>query len=156
MKRQTRLTFGVPNLFDGIEVTTLAVGLFAIGEALPARVAQRFRAANPQAELHNLYGPTEAAVDVSYWPAPAADRTNPLPIGFPVWNTRLDVLDDRMRPVPPGLAGHLYLGGVQLARGYLGRPDLTDDVLDVAPSLLANALGVEPPPSMKGIPTLFG
>ncbi|KFI29569.1 enterobactin synthase [Haematobacter massiliensis] len=99
--------------------------VFCSGEELTAEQRDRFHR-RISAELHNLYGPTEAAVDVSYWPAPAADRTNPLPIGFPVWNTRLDVLDDRMRPVPPGLAGHLYLGGVQLARGYLGRPDLTD------------------------------
>jgi enterobactin synthetase component F len=50
-----------------------------------------------------------------------------MPIGWPVWNTRLVILDERLRPVAPGMGGHLHLGGVQLARGYLNRPDLTED-----------------------------
>ncbi|RAI30710.1 AMP-binding protein, partial [Rhodoplanes roseus] len=75
---------------------------------------------------HNLYGPTEAAVDVSYWPAVANDSSAPVPIGRPVWNTRLYVLDRHLRPVPPGVEGHLHIAGRQLAREYLGRPDLTN------------------------------
>lgn len=98
--------------------------VFCSGEELTADQRNRFHR-RIRAELHNLYGPTEAAVDVSFWPAGPGDASNPLPIGWPVWNTALHVLDDRMRPVPPGLAGHLYLGGAQLARGYLGRDDLT-------------------------------
>lgn len=105
---------------QGVEMARV----FCSGEELTADQRDRFHA-RIRAELHNLYGPTEAAVDVSHWPAAPGDRSNPIPIGFPVWNTELAVLDDRMRPVPAGLAGHLYLGGVQLARGYLGRPDLT-------------------------------
>ena len=105
---------------DGLELRRV----FCSGEELTADHRDRFHS-KINAQLHNLYGPTEAAVDVSYWPATPDDSANPVPIGWPVWNTRLEVLDDRMRPVPPGLAGHLYLGGVQLARGYLGRDDLT-------------------------------
>ncbi len=100
--------------------------VFCSGEELPADLRDRFHQ-TVKAELHNLYGPTEAAVDVSYWPASADDASQPVPIGWPVWNTRLLVLDDRLRPVAPGMSGHLHLGGVQLARGYLNRPDLTAD-----------------------------
>ncbi|WP_207099493.1 non-ribosomal peptide synthetase [Paracoccus shandongensis] len=113
---------------DGIALRRV----FCSGEELTADQRARFHR-RIRAELHNLYGPTEAAVDVSFWPAGPDDASNPLPIGWPVWNTSLHVLDDRMRPVPPGLAGHLYLGGVQLARGYLGRDDLTAQRFVIGP-----------------------
>ncbi|MFT4149262.1 MAG: amino acid adenylation domain-containing protein [Paracoccaceae bacterium] len=121
----------VPSMLSAFLAAPQARGLaprrvFCSGEELTADQRDRFHR-TLTAELHNLYGPTEAAVDVSFWSATPDDTSNPLPIGFPVWNTRLEVLDDRMRPVPPGLSGSLYLGGIQLARGYLGRPDLTAD-----------------------------
>ncbi|MER7848673.1 amino acid adenylation domain-containing protein [Kitasatospora sp. NPDC096077] len=97
--------------------------VFCSGEALPATAVDRFLALWPQIGLHNLYGPTEAAVDVTYHRAWAGSGV--VPIGRPVWNTRLHVLDARLRPVPVGVPGELYLSGVQLARGYLGRPGLT-------------------------------
>ncbi|MCU1643899.1 MAG: Dimodular nonribosomal peptide synthase [Nocardia sp.] len=103
--------------------------VFCSGEALPAATVAEFHAAlgtGPGApQLHNLYGPTEAAVDVTAWHCtPGATE---VPIGAPVWNTRTYVLDSRMQPVAPGVVGELYLAGVQLARGYLGRPALTSD-----------------------------
>ncbi|MFJ5262396.1 amino acid adenylation domain-containing protein [Streptomyces sp. NPDC088387] len=92
------------------------------GEALPVPVARRFHEVLP-AELHNLYGPTEASVDVTAVQVPAG--ADSVTIGRPVWNTRVLVLDAALRPVAPGVAGELYLAGVQLARGYLDRPGLT-------------------------------
>ncbi len=119
----------VPSMLAAFLSDPAAAGLsvahvFCSGEELPADLRDRFHR-TMSAELHNLYGPTEAAVDVSYWPASQDDASRPVPIGWPVWNTRLVILDDRLRPVAPGMTGHLHLGGVQLARGYLGRPDLT-------------------------------
>ncbi|RZL76343.1 MAG: amino acid adenylation domain-containing protein, partial [Rhodococcus sp. (in: high G+C Gram-positive bacteria)] len=107
------------------ECTSLR-SVFASGEALPAQTASRMRALVPGARVHNLYGPTEASVDVTFHEVTDADVTS-VPIGAPVWNTQALVLDARLRPVPVGVAGELYLGGVQLARGYQGRPDLTAD-----------------------------
>ena len=98
--------------------------VFCSGEELGADLRDRFHTL-VKAELHNLYGPTEAAVDVSWWPAGPDDGSRPVPIGFPVWNTRLYILDAQMRALPPGVAGDLYLAGVQVGRGYLGRPELT-------------------------------
>ncbi|TQM30377.1 non-ribosomal peptide synthase/polyketide synthase [Nocardia bhagyanarayanae] len=99
--------------------------VFASGEALTPGPAQRLRALTG-ARLHNLYGPTEAAVDVTYHEVVDAD-TDSVPIGVPVANTRVYVLDSRLRPVPVGVPGELYLAGAQLARGYVRRPDLTAD-----------------------------
>ncbi|GAA2515988.1 hypothetical protein GCM10010423_04260 [Streptomyces levis] len=103
------------------------------GEALPADLAERARAVlGPK--LHNLYGPTEASVDVTSW-ACAEGARGVVPIGRPVWNTQVYVLDAHLRPVPPGVTGELYLAGEQLARGYLDRPGLT------AERFLANPFG---------------
>ena len=102
--------------------------VFCSGEALPTALCREWEELTG-APLHNLYGPTEAAVDVSWYPACgpelAAVTGSSVPIGWPVWNTGLRILDAAMRPVPPGVAGDLYLTGIQLAQGYLGRPDLT-------------------------------
>ncbi|MFU0865166.1 enterobactin non-ribosomal peptide synthetase EntF [Kluyvera ascorbata] len=102
--------------------------VFCSGEALPTALCREWEVLT-HVPLHNLYGPTEAAVDVSWYPAYgealAAVSGNSVPIGFPVWNTGLRILDAMMRPVPFGVAGDLYLTGIQLAQGYLGRPDLT-------------------------------
>ncbi|MGW4767727.1 amino acid adenylation domain-containing protein [Nocardia sp. NPDC004278] len=97
--------------------------LFVAGEALPPETVLALRAVS-DAAVHNLYGPTEAAVSVTSWPATGTERTG-VPIGAPAWNTCVYVLDSRLRPVPAGVTGELYLAGDQLARGYVARPDLT-------------------------------
>ncbi|ONM48517.1 non-ribosomal peptide synthetase [Nocardia donostiensis] len=100
--------------------------VFVIGEALPPETVSAWRAVSAAA-LHNLYGPTEAAVSVTYWPARDGAHERTVPIGLPQWNVQVFVLDARLRPVPAGVAGELYLAGDQLARGYIARPDLTAD-----------------------------
>ncbi len=98
------------------------------GEALPRDLADRFLSLPPlrDTELHNLYGPTEASVDVTAW-ACRVERgeARPVPIGRPISNVRIHLLDRGGEPVPAGVPGHLHIGGVQLARGYLARPELT-------------------------------
>ncbi len=93
------------------------------GEALSADLVTRFREVLPHVELHNLYGPTEATVYASWHRCDGSDAV--VPIGVPLADTRLDVLDDAGERLPVGVTGELYLGGAALARGYLGRPGLT-------------------------------
>ncbi len=93
------------------------------GEALGTEARDRFFARLPRAELHNLYGPTEAAVDVTFHACVAGEAT--VPIGRPVANTRVHVLDGRLGQAPVGIPGELYIAGVQVGRGYHGRPGLT-------------------------------
>ncbi|HDJ1441448.1 TPA: amino acid adenylation domain-containing protein [Serratia rubidaea] len=100
--------------------------LFCSGEALKIASVERTHQHLPHCALHNLYGPTEAAVDVSYWHcAAAAVPASSVPIGYPVANTQLWVLDAQQRPLPPGSVGELYIGGVQLAEGYINQPTLS-------------------------------
>ncbi|MFX0576618.1 amino acid adenylation domain-containing protein [Nocardia nepalensis] len=110
-------------------VSTLRT-VFVAGEALPPETVLALRAIS-DAAVHNLYGPTEAAVSVTHWPTSGDERT--VPIGTPQWNTRAYVLDSRLRPVPAGVTGELYLAGDQLARGYVARPDLTSDRFVASP-----------------------
>jgi non-ribosomal peptide synthetase component F len=75
--------------------------------------------------LHNLYGPTEASIDVSFWDCSSKNHPGIVPIGKPIWNTSLYILDSTLTPVPIGVVGELHIGGDGLARGYLNRPELT-------------------------------
>jgi amino acid adenylation domain-containing protein len=94
------------------------------GEALAVELQERFFK-HHEAELHNLYGPTEASVDVTFWACQRNSDLRSVPIGWPIANTQIYLLDGELEPVPLGVAGELYIGGVGLARGYLYRPELT-------------------------------
>ncbi|GJG89250.1 hypothetical protein tb265_44310 [Gemmatimonadetes bacterium T265] len=98
----------------------------ASGEALPPDLVAAFYRTLPGALLHNLYGPTECAVDVSAWPCPPSPEPPAIvPIGRPVANTRLYVLDAGGQLAPVGLPGELHIAGVQVGLGYHARPELT-------------------------------
>ncbi|REG51589.1 non-ribosomal peptide synthase protein (TIGR01720 family)/amino acid adenylation domain-containing protein [Paraburkholderia sp. BL6669N2] len=100
--------------------------IVASGEALAPELVARVAKQLPHARLYNLYGPTEAAIDVSHWTCEARDADAAcVPIGHPIANLQLHVLDAALQPLPQGAIGELYLGGVGLARGYLGRAALT-------------------------------
>ncbi|MCK9799773.1 amino acid adenylation domain-containing protein, partial [Pseudomonas sp. MAFF 302030] len=118
------------------------VRVICSGEALPGNLVRRFKRQLPGSELHNLYGPTEAAVDVTAWncAGPVEQTPDNTPIGKPIANTRMYLLDEQQQPVPQGVVGELYIGGVQVARGYLNRAQLNAERFLVDPfSPLANA-----------------
>ncbi|MBV9495483.1 MAG: amino acid adenylation domain-containing protein, partial [Acidobacteria bacterium] len=100
--------------------------IFASGEALDRGSCERYRTKFPHAALHNLYGPTEAAIDVSYYDCTALTESF-VPIGKPIDNIQLYILDRNNHPQPIGVAGELHIAGVGLARGYLNRPELTQE-----------------------------
>ena len=100
--------------------------VFCSGEALPLELTQRFFS-KLECELHNLYGPTEAAIDVTFWQCQPQDNLERVPIGRPIANTQIYILDKHLQPVPIGVVGELYIGGDGLARGYLNRPKLTQE-----------------------------
>ncbi|MBX3328843.1 MAG: amino acid adenylation domain-containing protein [Nitrospira sp.] len=95
------------------------------GEALSDAVQRQCWARLPGVELHNLYGPTEAAIDVTVWSCDPIAPADPVPIGRPIANTQIYIVDQRGEPVPIGVPGEVQIGGVNVARGYHRRPALT-------------------------------
>ncbi|MFE0592803.1 amino acid adenylation domain-containing protein [Micromonospora echinospora] len=112
---------------DGVETATALRRVICSGEELPLAAAVEFTIRLPWCGLHNLYGPTEAAIDVTAWPCEpsALAGLTSVPIGAPIANLRLHVLDPAGDECPVGVAGELHIGGVGLARGYHRRPALT-------------------------------
>ena len=110
------------------------------GEALPPPLARRWHALYPDIPLLNAYGPTECSDDVTHHvlTAPPEEHVLEMPIGRPIANTRLYVLDKHLRPVPVGVPGELYVGGAGVGRGYLGSPGRTAEVF------IPDPLGDEP------------
>ncbi|MEW5753498.1 non-ribosomal peptide synthetase [Pseudomonas lactis] len=98
--------------------------LFSGGEALPTELRNRVLARLPAVQLHNRYGPTETAINVTHWQCAASDGERS-PIGRPLGNVICRVLDEQLNPLPAGVPGELCIGGIGLARGYLGRAGLT-------------------------------
>jgi amino acid adenylation domain-containing protein len=96
--------------------------VFCGGEALTTELAERFREQFAGVELCNLYGPTEATIDASIWSSASGGEVT---LGRPIWNTELYVLGEELELLPVGVTGELYIGGAGLARGYVGRAELT-------------------------------
>jgi amino acid adenylation domain-containing protein len=94
------------------------------GEALPTRVVERFQHRS-KAKLYNVYGPTETIIDSTYWLCEGPNHGSSSPIGRPIPNARIYILNNALRPLPIGVAGQMHIGGLSLARGYLNRPELT-------------------------------
>jgi aspartate racemase len=119
-------------------IRTVIVG----GErALPSAYQEWLGVAGEHVRWFNTYGPTEASVVVTVWEAPSStpgEAPDVLPIGRPLENVRVYVLDDAMQPTPIGVPGELYVGGAGVARGYLDRPELT------AEKFLPNPFGHDP------------
>jgi amino acid adenylation domain-containing protein len=130
-QRITTLHF-VPSMLDvflrerGIERCTSLRQVFCSGEALAYDLQQRYFERSPAA-LYNLYGPTEASIDVIAWECRRDGQTKIVPIGRPIANTQIHILDNHLNPVPIGVPGELHIGGKGLARGYLNRPELTEE-----------------------------
>ena len=102
--------------------------VFLSGEALSANSIRRFYNIYDynKVSLHNLYGPTECAVDVSYYPCVPTD-VDPVPIGKPIYNTQLYIVDKNLNPTPIGVIGELCIGGVNVGQGYLNNETLTNE-----------------------------
>jgi amino acid adenylation domain-containing protein len=118
---------------DGVEELACLRHLVAAGEALPTSLAKRVRERLPRCAVHNLYGPSEATIDTTSYPFTDDDTGVTVPIGRPISNVRVLVVDEHTRLVPVGVPGELLVGGLGLSRGYLRRPDLTAEKFIVDP-----------------------
>ena len=116
------------NKFDSVRY------VFLSGEALTANLVQKFYKLFDYGKvtLHNLYGPTECAIDVTYYDCKPTD-IDPIPIGKPVYNTQIYIVDKFMNIVPFGLTGELCIAGVNVGQGYLSNPELSAEKFIVNP-----------------------
>ncbi len=133
VNRVTRLNF-VPTLLDhflrqpGLDALTDLTDVQSIGETLPVELLQRFQQHLPHVRLHNLYGPTEASVSVTHWECGEADiARGTVPIGRPMANTSVYIVDEAMQLCPPLVRGEILLGGTCLATGYWNRDEVTKE-----------------------------
>jgi amino acid adenylation domain-containing protein len=113
------------NSFDLGQVLPRLKFIVSSGEALPSELGERVLQLDPPRTLINLYGSSEVSADATYYQLGGGAATATVPIGRPIANTRAYVLDRYLRPVPTGVVGELYVGGLGLARGYIGASDLT-------------------------------
>lgn len=101
--------------------------IYCGGEALSTNLVERLYN-TLEVEVYNLYGPTETTVEASFWHCPRESKQLTASLGFPIANTSLHILDAHLQPVPPGVAGELYISGIGLARGYLHLPERTAEM----------------------------
>jgi amino acid adenylation domain-containing protein len=134
LMQQTRVTtlFMVPSHLQmlleqpGFAACVSLQRIFCSGEALPFALQQRFFAQMPaHIMLHNLYGPTEASIECTFWDCERNSERKFVPVGRPMSNYQIHILDEKQQPVPPGTPGELHISGIGLARGYWNRPELT-------------------------------
>lgn len=129
-ERQVTVTHLIPSLLQvfleapGVEQCASLQHVYGGAEAMSLELQQRFHE-RLNAAFHNVYGPTEAAIDTTCWTCERTSQERTVPIGQPIANAQIYALDERLQPVPIGVAGELYIGGTGLARGYLNRPELT-------------------------------
>ncbi|BAU65716.1 amino acid adenylation domain-containing protein [Stanieria sp. NIES-3757] len=130
---------------EGLENCQSLKRVICSGEALSFSLQEKFFV-RLNCELYNLYGPTEAAIDVTHWRCQKNSSRSIVPIGRPIANIQIYILDRDLQPVPIGVAGELHIGGVGLARGYLNQPQLTKEKFIPNP-----LLGVEISPEIEGL-----
>ncbi|WP_017690400.1 non-ribosomal peptide synthetase [Paenibacillus sp. PAMC 26794] len=118
---------------EGFAHCTTLSRVFVGGEQLTRQLQERLYTILPNVDLINLYGPTECCIDSTYWVADPGGSGHVVPIGRPIANVQVYVLDEYLQPVPQGVAGELYIGGAGLAMGYLHRPELTSERFLVHP-----------------------
>ncbi len=118
---------------ENLEQCSTLRQVFCSGEALPVDLQNTFFNVFPYVALHNLYGPTEAAVDVTYWQCKPNEIRHIVPIGKPISNIQIHILNNNLQTTPIGIAGELHIAGIGVARGYHNRPELTAEKFIINP-----------------------
>lgn len=139
-EQQITITAFVPSMLrvileeKGIEACSHLRHISCGGEALTMELIEQFFARlGLDGVLHNVYGPTEASIDATFWKCQRNVSTSVAPIGKPILNASVYILDENLQPTLPAEAGELYIGGVGLANGYLNRPELTSEKFIINP-----------------------